>query len=180
MPGDEDAVHRQGAHGVRRHGIVAQADDQGRALRGQQGLQLAPHRPDGPLKKIRLPLPEGGQVDGEIAALWLAQSGLAPAVQDVHPGHRIALLPLFCGFHACQAGGFFGRFLPDLPGLQGQISPFCKQNRFPPTQNLVVLPLGFAARDTIYKKITEIAKKLLLFGNFPVKISFCTVENSAA
>ena len=28
-------------------------------------------------------------------------------------------------------------------------------------------------------EITEIAKKLLLFGDFPVKISFCTVENSA-
>ena len=42
----------------------------------------------------------------------------------------------------------------------------------------MVLALSFACKHTIYKKITEIAKKHLIFENFSAKIPFCTVEIS--
>ena len=40
----------------------------------------------------------------------------------------------------------------------------------------MVLVLGFAFDNTIYKKRTKNVKKLLIFEKFPVRISFCTVE----
>ena len=136
MPGDQHAVQRQGANGVRRHGGVAQAHHQGGALRRQQGLQLRAHGPDGPLEKVRLPLPEGGEVDGEVAAPGLAQSLLAPVVQDVHPSDGIALQLPLGGFHSHETGGPLRGLLPELPGLQGQVGTFHEQCEPPPKHKI--------------------------------------------
>ena len=102
MPGHQHAVRCQGAHGVWGHGSVAQADDEGGAVGGEQFLQLAAHRPDRPLEEVCLPLPEGGQVDGEIAAGGLPQGLGALFAQNVHPGQGVSLQLRFRGLHAGQ------------------------------------------------------------------------------
>ena len=136
MPGDQHAVQCQGANGVRRHGCVAQAHHQGGALHRQQGLQLRAHGPDRPLEKVRLPLPEGGEVNGEIAALGLAQGLLAPVVQDVHPGDWVSLQLALGRLHPHEAGGPLRGLLPELPGLQGQVGTFYEQCEPPPKHKI--------------------------------------------
>ena len=135
VPGDQHAVCRQGAHGVRGHGGVPQTHDEGGALFGEHGLQLGPHGPDGPLKKVRLPLPEAGQVDGEIGPLGLSQGLLPPPVQDIHPGDGVALLLGLRGLYAGEPGGLLRGLLPELPGLQGQIGALCKHRTASQTEN---------------------------------------------
>ena len=169
VPGHQHVVRRQGAHGVGCHGPVPKAHHQHRPLGWYQLLQRGAHRPHRPLKKVLPPLPEGGQVHGEIGAPGLAQGLLPPLVQDVHPGHRIALLLSLRGLHARQTGGFSGGFLPELPGLQGQVCSFCKQKRRLQTQNLVVLALGFADETTIYEKSQKLQKNTCFLGGSLLK-----------
>ena len=162
VPGDQHVVRRQGAHGVRGHGGVAQPHYQGGALRREHGLQLGPHRADGPLKKVRLPLPEAGEVNGEVTALGFPQGLLSPPVQNLHPGHRIALLPGFCGLDAGEPGGFLCGFLPELPGLQGQVGALCKHRAASQTERFPAL--GFAESGGICGRGLE-----KIQGSFTVK-----------
>ena len=152
MAGDEDAVRRQRADGVRRHGPVSKAHHQHRtAVRGQL-LDLLPHGPHRPVEKPIPPLPEGGEVKGAVTARRLSQCGLPLPVQNIHLCDRISLYFLLRGLYACQPGGFPGGFLPQLVGLDCQIRPFCKHFALL-TQNLVVLRVAFAEKFALYKKI---------------------------
>ena len=163
VPGDEDAVRRQRPHRVRRHGPVPQAHHQRRPLRRQQRLELAAHRPDRPLKKIRLALPEGGKVDGEVAAPGLAQGLLAPFIQNLHPGHRIALLLALDGLDPRKAGGPLRGLLPQFPGLQRQIRAFYEQKApLPDTKSCGCGP-RFCIRRHNIQKVNGNCKKKLAF-----------------
>ena len=126
VAGDQHAVRRQRPYGVRRHGRIAQPYHQRRSLGRKQRLKLAAHRPDRPLKKVRLALPEGGQVNGEVAALGLAQRRLALFVQNIHPREGVSLQLGFGGLDAGEPGGPFRGFLPEFPGLQCQVGAFDK------------------------------------------------------
>ena len=112
MAGDEDTVRRQRADSVRCHGPVSKTHHQYRtAVRGQF-LDLLPHGPHRPVEKTIPPLPEGGEVEGAVAARRLSQCGLPLPVQNIHPRDWIPLYFLFCGPYPCQPGGFPGGFPP--------------------------------------------------------------------
>ena len=130
MPGDEQGAESFRPHGVRRHGGITQPHHQRRALAGQQRFQFRPHSADGPLKKIRLPLPEGGAVDGQIIALRFAQNFGSLCVQNLHPSDGITLQLFLFRLDPGKFCGFFRRFLPKFPGLQRQIRSFCKHPVF--------------------------------------------------
>lgn len=136
VPGDEQMLQSQGPQGVRGHGGVAQARHQHRPLLRQQGLQERRRRPCGPHRRLRLPPPEGGDVQGGVAPPGFAQGPLPLLVQDLHPGQREALQLPLPGPDAGEGGGLTGALLPEGVGLSGQVGSDGQHNlRFSPFRN---------------------------------------------
>ena len=163
MPGDENAVRRQRANGVRRHGGISQPCHQYGAAFRNQLPELLPHCPDGPIKKALTPLPEGGKIQRAVAAHRLSQGRFAPAIQNVDAGNGISLHLFFHGFDAGQLCGGSGGFLPQFAGFQSQICAFCKQSAHPPYTKSCGNGVSFCGDIHNMQKIIEKTKKGLLF-----------------
>ena len=131
MAGDQQVVHRQGADEVGGHGPVAQADDQGRAVLGQQGAQALRHRRHRPGKGPLLPAEQAVQLHGDIYALGLAQRPGPLGAGDGDGVHRKALPDALLRPDAGEGRPRPGALPPELVGLHRQISaPLCHK-RFP-------------------------------------------------
>ena len=130
---------------------------------GSSDLSWLPTARTARSKKIGLALPEGGQVNGQVAAPGFAQGLLAPLIQNVHPGHRIALLLALDGLDPRQTRSPLRRLLPQFPGLQRQIRAFYKTKApLPDTKSCGCGPRFCIPRHNI-QKVNGNCKKSFAF-----------------
>ena len=97
----------------------------------------------------------------------LAEGPLPFRVQNVPPGHRVPLPLMFCRLDTPQTGGLFRRFLPQFPGLQGQIRSFCEQKRPPPNTKSCGPCPRFCGEAYNIQKNNKKSKKTLAFCCVP-------------
>ena len=137
VAGDQQVVHCQGADKVGGNRPVAQADDQSRAVLGQQGAQAFRHRRHRPGKGPLLPAEQAVQLHGDVHPLGLAQGAGPLGTGDGDGVYRKALPDALLRPDAGEGRPRLGPLPPELVGLHRQIGAALRHERFPLVPDIV-------------------------------------------
>ena len=178
VPRDQQVLQRRRPHGIGGHGVVAQAHHQDGTVRWrrQQGAELAAQAEGGPAGQRLLTGQGGAQVDGDIAALGLADGPGARRGMDMDAGDGTAAQQAF-GLGDAGAGGKHipagGQRLRCFHGQIGTREVHSSGQRSLLNTKYCGFWVAWPVKSLLYKNCRGNCKKVLHFSGKDAKISSC-------